>query len=453
MKPTPTTTTTAWTSTSAFESLITVIFLFLFLCVGRGRGRGAELFCVPDFAGDNAGSGDPAVGDHLRPPEHRALDLRRRQDDLPRHPAAAPAAGRRPRPRPHPQPHSAPPHPGLVRPPLLRALPHPKTPLDKHSVSRLLQESSASRHHLLSCLRKLKALVSEGERNRRCVESTPGAVEFLASVVASAASGDDAECDVAIDVLASLKLSERRIVEAVAEKNPEFVDALVGVLRRPYYPSRAHAVAILRSLAGALSPARLAALGEDLFREVVRVLRDRVSQQATKAALQALVELAPWGRNRVKAVSAGAVEVVVEILLEGPERRTCELALAAAERLCGCAEGRAALAGHPAGVAAVAKKALRVSHAATDRAVRALCAVARHAPAAAVLAEMASVGAVAKLCLVLQSPDCGDRTKERVREVLRLHSRVWRSSPCLSPQFLALYPPPSSSSSSSSSFS
>ncbi|OAY80479.1 E3 ubiquitin-protein ligase PUB23 [Ananas comosus] len=329
--------------------------------------------------------------------------------------------------------------------------PTPKPPLDKHSVSRLLQESSASRHHLLSCLRKLKALVSEGERNRRCVESTPGAVEFLASVVASAAAGDDAECDVAIDVLASLKLSERRIVEAVAEKNPEFVDALVGVLRRPYYPSRAHAVAILRSLAGALSPARLAALGEDLFREVVRVLRDRVSQQATKAALQALVELAPWGRNRVKAVSAGAVEVVVEILLEGPDRRTCELALAAAERLCGCAEGRAALARHPAGVAAVAKKALRVSHAATDRAVRALCAVARHAPAAAVLAEMASVGAVAKLCLVLQSPDCGDRTKERVREVLRLHSRVWRSSPCLSPQFLALYPPPSSSSSSSTS--
>ncbi|VAH82168.1 unnamed protein product [Triticum turgidum subsp. durum] len=35
---------------------------------------------------------------------------------------------------------------------------------------------------------------------------------------------------------------------------------------------------------------------------------------------------------------------------------------------------------------------------------------------------------------------CGVKTKEKAHEVLKLHSRIWRSSPCLSPKFLALYP-------------
>ena len=95
----------------------------------------------------------------------------------------------------------------------------------------------------------------------------------------------------------------------------------------------------------------------------------------------------PWGRNRVKAVDAGAVPALVDMLLDldGPERRACELALGALGRLCGCAQGRAALVAHGAGVAAVGGKALRVSDVATDKAVRVLRSVARHAATAAVV--------------------------------------------------------------------
>uniref|UniRef100_A0A0A9C9D7 U-box domain-containing protein n=1 Tax=Arundo donax TaxID=35708 RepID=A0A0A9C9D7_ARUDO len=53
---------------------------------------------------------------------------------------------------------------------------------------------------------------------------------------------------------------------------------------------------------------------------------------------------------------------------------------------------------------------------------------------------MVQAGVVAKLCVALRSEQCGVRTKEKAHEVLKLHSRVWRSSPCLSPKILALYP-------------
>jgi hypothetical protein len=113
-----------------------------------------------------------------------------------------------------------------------------------------------------------------------------------------------------------------------------------------------------------------------------------------------LVRTAAWGRNRVKA----ALHVLVDMLFDdGAERRACELVLAALDRLCGCAEGRADLVAHAAGVAAVGRKALRVSEVAMDKAVRVLRSVARHAATAAVVQEMAQAGVVATLCVVAQS--------------------------------------------------
>ncbi|CAL9124797.1 unnamed protein product, partial [Musa acuminata var. zebrina] len=115
------------------------------------------------------------------------------------------------------------------------------------------------------------------------------------------------------------------------------------------------------------------------------------------------------------------------------------LALVAMDRLCGCAEGRAELVGHAAGIPVVSKKILRVSEMASERAVRILHSVARHSATPRLLQEMMQMGVVSKLCLVLQV-DCKAKTKEKAKEILSMHSRVWRSSPCLSPQFQVSYP-------------
>jgi hypothetical protein len=112
--------------------------------------------------------------------------------------------------------------------------------------------------------------------------------------------------------------------------------------------------------------------------------------------------------------------------------------MALLSRLCACAEGRAAVAAHPAGIAVVAKRVLRVSAAADACAVRVLAAVCGRAASPEVVREMARVGAVGKLCCVLQA-DCDPDVKETARAVLRMHSGVWCGSPCVSAYLLSRY--------------
>ncbi|CAN0923416.1 E3 ubiquitin-protein ligase PUB23 [Linum grandiflorum] len=189
------------------------------------------------------------------------------------------------------------------------------------------------------------------------------------------------------------------------------------------------------------SPIRIVNARSEIFSAVVGVLKDKISEQATKAAVKFLIEVCPWGRNRIKAVEGGAVGALIEILMEevGNGRRTEEMAVRAVEVMCGCAEGRAELVGHAAGMAVVAKKILRVSHAATERAVRILSAVSKYSATGKVVAEMLEVGVVAKLCLVVQV-DAGWKSKEKAREILRRHSRAWRNSPCIPSHLISSFP-------------
>ncbi|CAL4887483.1 unnamed protein product [Urochloa decumbens] len=334
--------------------------------------------------------------------------------------------------------------------------PTPRPPLDSSRVAALLDGGDAA-----AALRGIKAAAAESDRNRRCVASTPGAIEFLVSVItkhskSSASSSSFMEMEAMLDldspktpasspaedalgVLYSLKPSERTLSQ-ILETNPELLDTLTTVLRRPSYRSRTYGILLVKATVSAMDPSRLAAASSDLVAETVRVVSDRVSSKAVKAALHVLCRLCPWGRNRVKAVEAGAVAAMVELLLdEGSHRRVAELAVVAVDHLCGCAEGRAELVAHPAGLAVVAKKAMRVSLAATESAVRALHAVARHSPTPAVLQEMLAVGVVAKLMLVLQV-DVGEKARLRAKEMLKAHARAWKDSPCLQAHLKASYP-------------
>ncbi|WVZ00630.1 hypothetical protein V8G54_026699 [Vigna mungo] len=130
-------------------------------------------------------------------------------------------------------------------------------------------------------------------------------------------------------------------------------------------------------------------------------------------------ELFPWGRNRIKGVKGGAVSILIELFVCASERRTCELILIALGQLCGCAEGRADLLNHGAGVFVVSKKIIRVSLVASDRGVRILASICRYSANARVLHEMLQVGAVSKFFLVLQV-NCGFKTKERAKEISQI---------------------------------
>ncbi|PKA57648.1 E3 ubiquitin-protein ligase PUB23 [Apostasia shenzhenica] len=312
-------------------------------------------------------------------------------------------------------------------------IPTPRPPIDDTQISKLLEDASSSHTQLSICLRKLGEAVSESEANRRCVKASP-AVEFLVSIIAADVA--DGVCDEAVGILHSLKIGDERLIRIVESSEGGFIDSMFMILQRSSFLTRAPAICLLSSIVAAVSPARLLCVEAVHIQEVISVLSDRISNQATKSALRVLIGLSPWGRNRVKAVKAGGVPALIKLLLEEADRRICELGLVALDKLCGCADGRAELVCHAAGIAVVSDKVLTVSAAASATAVKVLRKVCVMSATPAVLQEMLQSGAVAKLCLLLQV-DCRAREKEMATEILRLHSMVWRKSNC-SPVFLAL---------------
>ncbi|KAK7261162.1 hypothetical protein RIF29_27467 [Crotalaria pallida] len=357
-------------------------------------------------------------------------------------------------------------------------IPTPKSPMDKAQILKLINEAKRFPEKQLKCLRRLRSIAFEGERNKNCLESA-GVIDFLASTmkninnvqednstvlsqvlncgcdhactgcencnvgVAIAAADRNLEIcrlsEAAIEVLFHLNPSEGMLKKLINNEAIHFLESLFQVLRLGNYQSRAYATMLLKSAFAVADPIQLINVKTMLFVEIMRVLSDKISQQASKAALKIIVELCPWGRNRIKAVEGGAVSMLIELLLDAQERRACELILIALDQLCGCAEGRAELLNHGAGVAIVSKKILRVSHVASDRGVRILASVCRYSATSRVIHEMLQVGAVSKLCLVLQV-NSSLKTKERAKEILKLHSMVWKNSPCIPVPLLSSYP-------------
>ncbi|CAK8544153.1 unnamed protein product [Lathyrus sativus] len=333
----------------------------------------------------------------------------------------------------------------------IERIPTPKPPINKIQIAKLIKEASHSNLNIqIKSLKKLKSFASGSETNKRCMEDA-GAVEFLASIVINNSCNIDSASllvsetnvnpvDEALSILHNLHVSEAGLKNLLAFKNCEFIESLTKVMQKGFFESRAYAVFLLKSMSEVAEQVQLLHQKTELFVELVQVLKDQISQKVSKAALQTLIHLCPCGRNRIKGVEAGTVPVLIELLLENcKDRKPNEMMLVLLECLCQCAEGRAELLRHGAGMAVVSKKILRVSSVANDRAVRILLSVSRFSATHNVVQEMLKLGVVAKLCLVLQV-DCGSKTKEKAREILKMHARVWRDSPCIPSNLLSSYP-------------
>ncbi|KAF8006936.1 hypothetical protein BT93_K1050 [Corymbia citriodora subsp. variegata] len=330
----------------------------------------------------------------------------------------------------------------------IERIPTPKPPISKDQITEILRDAEKPQLQQ-KCLRRLRSIASRQTSAKRCMEAA-GAVEFLASVINSTSEdyslasedgsllGIKMPSDDALCILYHLQLSEQGLKSLVA-KDGEFTESLTRVMQRGPYESRAYAVLLLKSMFEVAEPMQIITLRQEFFVEAVQVLHDQISQQATKAMLKLLINLCPWGRNRIKAIQSGAVSVLIELLLDCSDRRTCELMLMLLEMLCQFAEGRSELLKHGAGIAVVSKRILRVSQVASERAVRILLSVSKFSATASVVQEMLQLGVAAKMCLVLQV-DCGKKIKEKAIEILKLHARAWKHSPCLPSNLLSSYP-------------
>ncbi|CAH8308612.1 unnamed protein product [Eruca vesicaria subsp. sativa] len=343
----------------------------------------------------------------------------------------------------------------------IETIPTPKPPISKSEIEKLIKDSSSSHQNQVKCLKRLRQIVSENNTNKRCLEAAE-VPEFLAKIIRNsvdASSNLNNMCqsntlenrfdslrsltDEALCLLYHLDASETARKSLLNnKKGTDLVKTLTKIMQSGIYESRAYATLLLKKILEVADPMQIILLERELFNEVVQILHDQISHKATKSAMQILMIVCPWGRNRHKAVEAGAVSMIIELLMDetfSSERRSSEMAMVVLDMLCQCAEGRAEFLNHGAAIAVVSKKILRVSQITSERAVRVLLSIGRFCATPSLLQEMLQLGVVAKMCLVLQV-SCGSKTKEKAKELLKLHARVWRESPCIPRNLYASYP-------------
>ncbi|CAI8613219.1 unnamed protein product [Vicia faba] len=247
----------------------------------------------------------------------------------------------------------------------IQRIPTPKPPINKTQITKLIKQASQSNLTIqIKCLKTLRSFASGSETNKRFMEDA-GVVDFLASTVVNNSCNIDSASlllsetnvnmvDEALSILHNLHVSEAGLKNLLAFKNGQFIESLTKVLQKGFFESRAYAVFLLKSMTEVAEPVHLLHQKTDLFVELVQVLKDQISQKVSKAALQTLIILCPCGRNRIKGVEAGTVSVLIELLLENcKDRKPNEMMLVLLECLCQCAEGRAELLRHGAGMAVV----------------------------------------------------------------------------------------------------
>lgn len=249
--------------------------------------------------------------------------------------------------------------------------------------------------------------------------------------------------DEALIILHKLQISESSLKFLLSNNGGIFISTLTKILQNRSYSSRSYSVMLLNSMFEVADQIQIQNLTADFFIEIIQILKDQISKQASKSALKLLIAVSSSFRNRVKAVQAGAVPVLIDLLLDldsSENKRLCEMILVLLDQLCGCADGRAELLNHAAGIAVVSKKILRISTVGSEKAVGILWSIARFSGSQSVVQEMVRIGVVTKLCFLLQVVGAGVKAKEKAKEILKLHGRTWRNSSCLPSTLRSAYP-------------
>ncbi|KAL8204844.1 hypothetical protein R6Q57_010467 [Mikania cordata] len=321
-------------------------------------------------------------------------------------------------------------------------IPTPRIPISKTEIIKLLNDSKSPQRQITS-LKRLKSIVLENDKNKLLMESV-GAADYLTNIINSESdimtssslspAGKLAGAE-ALSILYHLQLSQVGL-KSLFGNTDDFVETLTRVMQRAAGDeSRAYAVMLLKSMFEVAEPMQVTSLNPKFFTQLVEILTDQISHKATKTTLKLLISICPWGRNRIKAAEAGLVRVLIDSLLDCKEKRTSEMAIIVLDQICKSAEGRAELLKHGGGLAVVSKKIFRVSSIASEKAVRILYSIAVFSGNMVVVQEMLELGVVEKLLLVMQV-DCGRKMKEKARDVLNMHARVWKKSPCITYTFV-----------------
>ncbi|XP_061352742.1 U-box domain-containing protein 21-like [Gastrolobium bilobum] len=330
-------------------------------------------------------------------------------------------------------------------------IPTPRIPISPIEVADVLlhvkASSSATRLDQYKCLelvQKIERWSAESERNRRCIMEN-GASSALASAF-DAFANDSIERNVsildqilsALDSMFPLQLEARKYMGSLAS-----LRCMVWFLKHQDLSGKEKSIVALKELLSFGDRQHVEALAEieGVNELLMELLNKRIfSPTITKASLVIVWYLvsssSPRGEKmKLQFIELGLVSAVLDILIDS-ERSSCEKALGIFDSLCSCEEGRKKAYGNALTIPLLVKKLLRVSATGSNYSVSAiwkLCKF-RERDEEMVLVEALQVGAFHKLLLILQV-GCGDKTKEKATELLKLLNPYRAGVECIDSDF------------------
>ncbi|XP_047336080.1 E3 ubiquitin-protein ligase PUB23-like [Impatiens glandulifera] len=304
-------------------------------------------------------------------------------------------------------------------------------------------------------LRKIRSFLDMGFEKVKVEFEDAKGVESLVKIVVQILDVDAGEflifraAEEAIGILYVLSCSGKMGLEKVRDST-DMIKAMAVLLQRGSMDARFHVISIFGDMSkvGGNQDWSFLMFNQcsDLFKSIFDIISDEINTKPASYALELMIHFfASSKKNRKKAIEAGAIPAIIELLPEASRSKTEKL-VHLIELSCECAEGRLAFVEHGLGIAVMAQKVITgVFDLATKMAVRIMWLVCSCGPSKRVLDEMLVSGAVTKLVTLLSvkvggggggGGRCGGRggggssTKETVVRILKLHGDVWRRYPC-----------------------
>ncbi|XP_019199362.1 PREDICTED: E3 ubiquitin-protein ligase PUB23-like [Ipomoea nil] len=321
-------------------------------------------------------------------------------------------------------------------------LPSPKSPLTNSRLHRLIRDLNNPQTFMKS-LNQMEELAAE-EKNRKCMEESDVVNSMILFIVKSFKESEiPGGLEQALRIFCLVWTPSEENKSIVNQNHRDLIPPILRIMNTKTEiildQLKTQAMAAMKIITEVSSSSSLEGLNQEIFSEtmvsLIRRFRTKpITQQTTKDALHVLIHACQWGRNRLKIIEAGAIFELIELELSSPGKRISELVFCLLANLCSLAEGRQLFLKHAGAIAVVSKRTLTVSPATDDWAVQILAAISKCSATKEVVLEMLRVGAVSKLCMVLQA-DCEVRLKKKAREILRSHSSVWSDSPCIQEKY------------------
>lgn len=310
------------------------------------------------------------------------------------------------------------------------------SPSVKHDDMLSLLKTIESSPFKVSSLKKLRSIIEIGDEIINTDFILSSGVEVLVQIIVQILyeSHDFVTfraCEEALGVLQQLSLSEEERTFELLSKQ-ESIKSMAIMLQRGSAEGRLYTITIFQKMSKSNYDWNFVIQdqGIDFFKSLLELVSDEICTKASSHALDVLIDILGGSKkSRLKAIEAGAVCVLIELLPDSNRSSKCEKVLLLLKLLCECAEGRQALVEHGMAIAAISKKMLHVSNTTTKIAVKILWLICSLHPTDIVLEEMLVYGSVKKF-LALLHIDGRSSTKDKVLKMFKLHGNLWKRYPC-----------------------